>query len=46
MDKHTRKLYLCQQESQDKGPQVDSEHREERIAARRIRIANRVASMK
>ncbi|VDD81509.1 unnamed protein product [Mesocestoides corti] len=46
MDENSRKLYLCEEESKDQGPKVDSDDLEERIAARRLRIANRLASMK
>ncbi|VDN16596.1 unnamed protein product, partial [Dibothriocephalus latus] len=43
MTPQTRKLYLCEEKTQDKGPTVDSADLEERIAARRLRIENRVA---
>ncbi|KAL7056009.1 hypothetical protein AAHC03_020990 [Spirometra sp. Aus1] len=43
MTPHTRKLYLCEEKTQDKGPSVDSNDLDERIAARRLRIENRVA---
>ncbi|KAL5971358.1 Dynein regulatory complex protein 1 [Taenia solium] len=44
MDKHTRKLYFDHEEDRDKGPSVNSDDLEERIAARQLRIAERVAS--
>lgn len=45
MDECTRKLYFDQDDERDKGPSVTSDNLEERIAARRLRIAERVASM-
>ncbi|KAL5106574.1 Dynein regulatory complex protein 1 [Taenia crassiceps] len=46
MDKHTRKLYFDHDEDRDKGPSVNSEDLEERIAAREHRIAERMASLR
>lgn len=46
MDKHTRKLYFDHEEGRDKGPSVNSDDLEERIAARQARIAERVASLR
>ena len=45
MDENTRKLYFNHEDERDKGPSVTSDDLEERIAARRLRIAERVASM-
>ncbi|VDL22821.1 unnamed protein product [Hymenolepis diminuta] len=44
MDDFSRNLYFDKNNESDKGPSVDSENYEERIIARRNRIAERVAS--
>ncbi|KAH9278635.1 Dynein regulatory complex protein 1 [Echinococcus granulosus] len=46
MDMHTRKLYFGHEEDRDKGPSANSDDLEERIAARRLRISERVASLR
>lgn len=44
MDDFSRNLYFDKNNESDKGPSVDSENYEERIVARRNRIAERIAS--
>ncbi|VDM30715.1 unnamed protein product [Hydatigera taeniaeformis] len=46
MNKYTRKLYFDHEEDRDKGPSINSDDLEERIAARQLRIAERLASLR
>lgn len=46
MNKHTRKLYLAEELTGEEGPSVESNEMTERIAARRLRIENRVMQSK